>query len=175
MHPGYATAEACRLHIACQFLPPPPSLSLPRLIHSSTLGCLNAFRSSGESSEAEELKSLKMKGSRCLKNCLPQGVRSAVVHQRGHREGRGAPSAAATAPDPSLTGPPSPPPVPRQGSPAPCPALLVPVFSGPRSRPAVFSGPWSPCASPPPWVCLPSVFLTQLCGSAIPAFLPLCC
>lgn len=69
---------------------PSPSLSLPlpRLIHSS-------FCIFGESSEAEELKSLQMKGSRCLKNRPPQGVKSAVVPGR-EATGRGVepPSAA---------------------------------------------------------------------------------
>ena len=127
---------------------PSPSLSLPRLIHSS-------FCIFGESSEAEELKSLQMKGSRCLKNRPPQGVKSAVVPGR-EATGRGVEP-------PSAAGPPL-----RCGRSTTVPVLPArqPPLPGSASGPASwrFSS---------PRVCLPTVFLTQPCGSPIPAFLAL--
>lgn len=142
---------------------PSPSLSLPRLIHSSTLGCMNAFCIFGESSEAEELKSLQMKESRCLKNCPPQGVRSAVVPVR-EATGRGVepPSAADMESDPSLTSPCSPPPAASR--------LFTCSLPG-TPHPTVFNGPWPPGFSPLPRSVCP--LSSTLSCAALPS-LPFC-
>lgn len=138
---------------------PSPSLSLPlpRLIHSS-------FCIFGESSEAEELKSLQMKGSRCLKNRPPQGVKSAVVPGR-EATGRGVepPSAAAWSQTPHS---------PDRLSAAAAPRRFPCSLPGSLLSPALPAAPASWRFSSPR-VCLPTVFLTQPCGSPIPAFLAL--
>ena len=143
---------------------PSPSLSLPRLIHSSMLGCMNAFCIFGESSEAEELKSLQMKDSVSKELSTSGSEVSCGTSQRGHGEGRGAPVSSWHGVRP-LTHQPL----------LSTPGRFTTVHLLPSRHSSSHCVQW-PLASwlfSSPQVCLPTVFHTQLCGSPIPAFLPL--